>query len=132
MTDIEYFDANQQMGTGCSQFNWLLFVRQMGDVCLQSGEQKWQYLFDLRGTTSQYAIYWFVSKYSRSVILAPVLSRYNSCDHEDSLVHCFLNYKCQDFRDQFSMVAKNTNRISLIENTIEEIVLFGYLCNSIQ
>ncbi len=30
-----------------NQINIATFVHQMGDVCLPSGEQKWQYLIDL-------------------------------------------------------------------------------------
>ncbi len=51
-----------------------MFVHQMADTHLPSGEQNWRYL----AKNNQYPIYWFTSKYSMSVILAHVICLFSS------------------------------------------------------
>ncbi len=50
----EPVDGGNGLMLSSNLLNIATFVHQMGDVCYASGEQKWQYLFDLN---NQYPIY---------------------------------------------------------------------------
>ncbi len=47
MTELEYSVDGVLVVLSSNPLNLATSVHQMGDVCLPSGEQKWQYVFDL-------------------------------------------------------------------------------------
>ncbi len=73
-----------------NQLNIAMFVHQMGDVCLSSAEQMWQYLFDLN--LEQLVPHLLVRiNYSRSVILVKVQRGIYFWDNSNIYFHILQN-----------------------------------------